>query len=113
MNTIAMLLDQVNGSTMVMFFFGLAVDALPFCSRPCFILAPTVCAKLCFCILCLRMGLSTFQEFVGGEGIFLCFCVSRKQDCGHGPPPPKNVEGLILEYVDRKKGTIFFKLTTW
>ncbi len=29
-----------------------------------------------------------------------------------GTPPPKNVEQNILEYVDRKKGTIFLKLTT-
>jgi hypothetical protein len=29
-NTIAMPLDQANGSTMVMFFLGLAVDVLPF-----------------------------------------------------------------------------------
>ncbi len=27
------------------------------------------------------------------------------------PPPPKNVRRLISEYVDRKKGTIFFNLT--
>jgi hypothetical protein len=27
-------------------------------------------------------------------------------------PPPKNVERVILEYVDCKKDTIFFKLTT-
>jgi hypothetical protein len=30
----------------------------------------------------------------------------------YSSPPPKNVEGLISEYVDRKKGSIFFKLTT-
>ncbi len=35
-------------------------------------------------ILCLWTGLSTFQEFVGGKGMFLCLCVSRKQACGHG-----------------------------
>ncbi len=29
-----------------------------------------------------------------------------------GAPPPKKVERVISEYVDRKKGTIFFKLTT-
>jgi hypothetical protein len=29
------------------------------------------------------MGLSTFQEFWGRKGMFLCFCVSRKQACGH------------------------------
>ncbi len=29
-----------------------------------------------------------------------------------GAPPPKNVERVISEYVDCKKGTIFFKLTT-
>ncbi len=84
-NTIAMPLDQVNGFNMVMFFFGLVVNALPFCSQPCFILVQKVCAKLCFCILCLWMGSSTFQEFVGRKGMFLCFCVSRKQACGHGP----------------------------
>ena len=28
------------------------------------------------------------------------------------PPPPKNVEQVIYEYVDCKKGTIIFKLTT-
>jgi hypothetical protein len=28
-------------------------------------------------------------------------------------PPPKNVEQGFYEYVDCKKGTIFFKLTTW
>jgi hypothetical protein len=28
-------------------------------------------------------------------------------------PPPKNIEQVIYEYVDRKKGTIFLKLTTW
>jgi hypothetical protein len=27
-------------------------------------------------------------------------------------PASKNVEGVILEYVDCKKGIIFFKLTT-
>jgi hypothetical protein len=70
-----MLLDQANGSTMVMFFLGLVVDANPFCSRPCFILAQKVCAKLCFCILCLWMGLSTFHEIVGGKGkyVFMFF----------------------------------------
>jgi hypothetical protein len=30
---------------------------------------------------------------------------------GGGAPPPKIVRLLISEYVDRKKGTIFFKLT--
>jgi hypothetical protein len=64
-----------NGSTMVMFFLGLAVDAPPFFSLPCFILARKVCAKLCFCILCLWMGSSTFHEIVGGKGMFLCFYV--------------------------------------
>jgi hypothetical protein len=38
---------------------------------------------VCFCILCLWMGSSTFQKFGGGKGMFLCFCVSRKQACGH------------------------------
>jgi hypothetical protein len=28
-------------------------------------------------------------------------------------PPPKNVERVINEYVDCKKGTIFLQLTTW
>ncbi len=31
---------------------------------------------------------------------------------GRGAPPPKIVRRLISEYVDRKKGTDFFKLTT-
>jgi hypothetical protein len=66
---------MANGSTMVMFFFWVAVDAPPFLSRPCFILAQKVCAKLCFCILCLWMGSSTFHEIVGGKGMFLCFNV--------------------------------------
>jgi hypothetical protein len=71
-NTIAMPLDQANGSTMFMFFFRVG----PFLfSWPCFILAQKVCAKLCFCILCLWMGSSTFQEFLGGKGMFLCFYV--------------------------------------
>ncbi len=56
-------------------FLGLAVDAPPFFSRPCFILAQKVCAKLCFCILCLWMGSSTFHKIVGGKGMFLCFYV--------------------------------------
>jgi hypothetical protein len=36
-----------------------------------------------FHFLCLCMGPSTFQEFLGGKGMFLCFYVSRKQACGH------------------------------
>ncbi len=80
---IAMLLDQANGSTRVM-FLGLGVDAPP-CSRPSFILARKVRAKLCFCILCLWTGLSTFQEFVCGKCMFSCLHISRKQACGHPP----------------------------
>ncbi len=64
-------------------FLGLAVDAPPFFSRPCFILARKVCAKLCFCIFCLWMGSSTFHEIVGGKGMFLCFYVFWKWACGH------------------------------
>ncbi len=56
----------------------------PFCSRPCFILAQKVCAKLCFCILCLWMGLSNFQDLLGGKGMFLRFNVFIKQACGQG-----------------------------
>ncbi len=33
---------MANGSTMVMFFFRVAVDAPPFFSRPCFILVQKV-----------------------------------------------------------------------
>jgi hypothetical protein len=66
---------MANGSTMVMFFFRVAVDAPPFFIRPFFILARKVCAKLCFCILCLWMGSSTFHEIVGGKGMYLCFYV--------------------------------------
>jgi hypothetical protein len=66
---------MANGSTMAMFFLGLAVDVPPFFSRPCFILARKVCGKLCFCILCLWMGSSTFLKIVGGKGMFLCFYV--------------------------------------
>ncbi len=64
---------MANGSTMVMFFFRVAVDAPPFFSWPCFILARKVCAKICFCILCLWMGSSTFYEIVGGKGMFYIF----------------------------------------
>ncbi len=71
-NTIAMPLDQANGSTMVMFFFRVG---------PFFLVSPVLSwrkryvqsAKLCFCILCLWMGSSTFQEFLGGKGIFYVF----------------------------------------
>ncbi len=66
---------MAKGSTMVMFFLELAVDAPPFFSLPCFILAQKVCAKLCFCILCLWMGSSTFHKIVGGKGMFLFFYV--------------------------------------
>jgi hypothetical protein len=52
-------------------FLGLAFDAPPFLSRPCFIMARKVCAKLCFCSLCLWMGSSTFHKIVGGKGMFL------------------------------------------
>jgi hypothetical protein len=74
---------MANGSTMVMLFLGLAFDVPPFFSRPCFILAQKVCAKLCFCILCLCMGSSTFHKVVGGKGMFLSFYVFWKQVCGH------------------------------
>jgi hypothetical protein len=66
---------MANGSTLVMFFFRVAVDAPPFFSWPYFILARKVCAKLCFCILCLWMRSSTFHKIVGGKGMFLCFYV--------------------------------------
>ncbi len=66
---------MANGSTMGCSFLGLAVDAPPFFIRPCFVLARKVCAKLCFCILCLWMGSSTFLEIVGRKGMFLCFHV--------------------------------------
>jgi hypothetical protein len=56
-------------------FLGLAFDAPSFFSWPCFILVQKVCAKLCFCILCLWMGSSTFHNIVGGKGMFLCFYV--------------------------------------
>ncbi len=64
---------MANGSAMVMFFFWAAVDAPPFFSRPCFILARKVCAKLCFCMLCLWMGSSTFHEIVAGKVCFYVF----------------------------------------
>ncbi len=40
------------------------------------------------------------------------WCFTREEGRTASAPPPKNVEQNILEYVDRKKGTLFFKLTT-
>ncbi len=78
--TIAMPVDQANGSTMVMFFLGLAVDVPPFCSRPCFILARKVCAKLGMFLHFVPVDrVSTFKEFVGRKRMFLCFYVSRNK----------------------------------
>ncbi len=86
-NTIAMPLDQASSSTMVMFFFRVGTF---------FLVGPVLswrerylCAKLCFCILCLWMGSSTFREFLGGKVMFLCFYVFWKQACGHPLMPPK------------------------
>jgi hypothetical protein len=66
------------------YLLGLAVDAPPFFSLPYFILVQKVCAKLCFCILSLWMGSSTFHEIVGRKCMFLCFYVFWKQAYGQG-----------------------------
>jgi hypothetical protein len=67
---------MANSSTMVIFFSRVGGWCAPFFSLPCFILARKVCAKLCFCILCLLwMGSSTYHEIVGWQGMFLCFYV--------------------------------------
>jgi hypothetical protein len=49
--------------------------------RPIFLVGPVLpwheryVQNFCFCMLCLWMGSSTFQEFLGGKGMFLCFYV--------------------------------------
>ncbi len=51
-------------------------------------------------------------EFLVSYGFLLA---RRPQMCGYAAPPPKNVctiKQLIQQDVDRKIGTIFFKLTT-
>jgi hypothetical protein len=72
-----MLINQANGSTMVMFLLGLAVEAPSFVVGPLFYPdAKGMCkTRYVFAFLCLWMGLSTFQEFLGRKGMFLCFYV--------------------------------------
>jgi hypothetical protein len=47
--------------------------------QPIFVVGPVLSwreryvQKYCFCTSCLWMGSSTFQEFLGGKGMFLCF----------------------------------------
>jgi hypothetical protein len=47
------------------------------------------------------MGSSTFQEFLGGKGMYLCFCVSRKQASGHYLSPPSDCIIFVQFFFER------------
>ncbi len=64
---------MVNGSTMVMFFLGLAVDAPPFFSWPCFILARKVCAKYVFAFCACGWALVLSTKLLAGKVCFYVF----------------------------------------
>jgi hypothetical protein len=63
---------------MVNFFLGLSVDVTHFCSRLALFYLGTkgMYKTIVFAFRACGWGLpSTFQEFLGGKGMFLCFYV--------------------------------------